>query len=182
MQNIKFFSFSKNAFFNVLANKRVLLQPSIEDVNIKKMAGGHFIKDATIWIDGSNGNFTGLKESYYYDAIKKAIPLLKDKGIIKDKVYAKLRPGIKNISNNKLVSILRENDIEVEVMQNDMIIEAFFMQSNNCNVIGVLTAALEYAHVFGHEAYSIYGLFEKQPPTFFDRMTGFWENIEKLKE
>ena len=63
---------------------------------------------------------------------------MKDKGIIKDKVHAKLRPGIKNISNNKLVSILRENDIEVEVMQNDMIIEAFFMQSKNCKIIGVL--------------------------------------------
>ena len=80
------------------------------------------------------------------------------------------------------MSILRENDIEVEVMQNDMIIEAFFMQSKNCKIIGVLTSVLEYAHVFGHEAYSIYGLFEKQPPTFFDRMTGFWENIENLKE
>jgi hypothetical protein len=45
-------------------------------------------------------------------------------------------------------------------MPNDLILEAFFMQSNNCKIIGVLTAALEYAHVFGHEVYSIYGLFE----------------------
>lgn len=181
MEDTKFFSFSNNAFYNVNPDKRVLVKPPLGDANIKKLAGGHFLNEATIWLDGSNGRYTGLEETYYYDAIKKAIPLLKERGVIKDKVYVKLRPGIKNISNNKLVSILRENDIEVEVMQNDMIIEAFFMQSKNCNVIGVLTSALEYAHVFGHKAYSIYGLFEKQSPTFFDRMTGFWKNIEKLK-
>jgi hypothetical protein len=79
------------------------------------------------------------------------------------------------------VSILRANNIEVEVMPYDMIIEAFLIQSANCKIIGVMTSVLEYAHVFGHEAYSIYGLFEKQPPTFFDRMTGFWQNIENLK-
>ena len=181
MKDTMFYAFSKNAFYNVSPEKRILLKPSKNDKNIAILAGGHYLNDATIWLDGSNGKFTGLEESYYYDAIKKAIPLLKEKGIIKDKVYAKLRPGIKDISTNKLVSILRENDLDVEVMPNDLILEAFFIQSNNCKIIGVLTSALEYAHVFGHEAYSIYGLFEKQPPTFFDRMTGFWQNIENLK-
>jgi hypothetical protein len=181
MEDTKFFAFSKNAYYNVDPDKRVVVKPPKGDANIKKLAGGHYSNDATIWLDGSNARYTGLEESYYYDAIKKAIPLLKEKGVIKDKVYAKLRPGIKDISTNKLVSILRENGLEVEVMPNDLILEAFFMQSNNCKIIGVLTAALEYAHVFGHEAYSIYGLFEKQPPTFFDRMTGFWQNIENLK-
>jgi hypothetical protein len=177
----RFFAFSKNAYYNVAADKRVLVKPPKGDANIKKLAGGHYLNEATIWLDGSNAKYTGLAESYYYEAIQKAIPLLKEKGVIKDKVYAKLRPGIKDISTNKLVSILRENGIEVSVLPNDLILEAFFMQSNNCKIIGVLTAALEYAHVFGHEVYSIYGLFEKQPPTFFDRMTGFWENIENLK-
>jgi len=181
MEDTKFFSFSNNAFYNTNPHKRVLVKPSVGDVNIKKLAGGHFLNEATIWLDGSNGRYTGLEESYYYDAIKKAIPLMKEKGIIQDKVYVKLRPGIKDISTNTLVSILRSKGINVDVIPNDLILEAFFMQSNNCNVIGVLTAALEYAHVFGHKAYSIYGLFEKQPPTFFDRMTGFWENIENLK-
>jgi hypothetical protein len=182
MKDIKFFAFSKNAFYNVSPEKRILLKPSKNDKNIAILAGGHYLNDATIWLDGSNARYTGLEESYYYDAIKKSIPLLKERGVIKDKVYAKLRPGMKDITTNKLVSILRENDLDVEFMPNDLILEAFFMQSNNCKIIGVLTAALEYAHVFGHEVYSIYGLFEKQPPTFFDRMTGFWENIENLKK
>ena len=181
MELTRFFVFSENAYYNVAPDKRVVVKPPNGDANIKKLAGDHYLNDATIWLDGSNARYTGLEESYYYDAIKKAIPLLKEKGIIKDKVYAKLRPGIKDISTNKLVSILRENGLEVEVMPNDLILEAFFIQSNNCKIIGVLTAALEYAHVFGHEVYSIYGLFEKQPPTFFDRMTGFWQNIENLK-
>ena len=181
MELTRFFVFSENAYYNVAPDKRVVVKPPNGDANIKKLAGDHYLNDATIWLDGSNARYTGLEESYYYDAIKKAIPLLKEKGVIKDKVYAKLRPGIKDISTNKLVSILRENGLEVEVMPNDLILEAFFIQSNNCKIIGVLTAALEYAHVFGHEVYSIYGLFEKQPPTFFDRMTGFWQNIENLK-
>jgi hypothetical protein len=182
MVDIKFFAFSENAYYNVSSSKRILVKPPKEDPNINKLAGGHFLNNATIWLDGSNGKFTGLDESYYYKAIEKAIPILKQKRIIKDKVYAKLRPGIKDFSTNKLVSILKANNIEVEVMPNDMIIEAFFIESNNCKVIGVLTSVLEYAHVFGHKAYSIYGLFEKQPPTFFDRMNGFWDNIENLKE
>jgi hypothetical protein len=181
MEDTKFFAFSKNAYYNVAPDKRVVVKPPKEDANINKLAGGHFLNDSTIWLDGSNARYTGLEESYYYDAIKKAIPILKENGIIKDKVYAKLRPGIKDISTNKLVSILKANNIEVEVMPNDMIIEAFLIQSANCKIIGVMTSVLEYAHVFGHEAYSIYGLFEKQPPTFFDRMTGFWQNIENLK-
>jgi hypothetical protein len=181
MEHTKFFAFSKNAFYNVTPDKRVLVKPPENDPNIQKLAGGHSLNEATIWLDGSNAKYTGLAEFYYYEAIQKAIPLLKEKGIIKDKVYAKLRPGIKDISTNKLVTILRENGVEVSVIPNDLILEAFFMQSNNCKIIGVLTAALEYAHVFGHVSYSIYGLFEKQPPTFFDRMTGFWENIENLK-
>jgi hypothetical protein len=181
MEDTKFFAFSKNAYYNVAPDKRVVVKPPKGDANIKKLAGGHYLNDATIWLDGSNARYTGLEESYYYDAIKKAIPILKEKGIIKDKVYAKLRPGIKDISTNKLVSILRENSLEVEVMQNDMIIEAFLIQSANCKIIGVMTSVLEYAYVFGHDVYSIYGLFEKQPPTFFDRMNGFWENIENLK-
>jgi hypothetical protein len=181
MELTRFFVFSENAYYNVAPDKRVVVKPPNGDANIKKLAGGHFLNDSTIWLDGSNARYTGLEESYYYDAIKKAIPLLKEKGIIKDKVYAKLRPGIKDISTNKLVSILRENGLDVEVMPNDMIIEAFLIQSANCKIIGVMTSVLEYAHVFGHEAYSIYGLFEKQPPTFFDRMTGFWQNIENLK-
>jgi len=182
MEDTKFFAFSQNAFYNVLNEKRVLLRPAKDDNNIKKLAGGHAYQNATIWLDGSNSRYTGLDESFYHAAIRKAVPILKEKGVIKDKVYAKLRPGIVDKSSNKLVSILSEFNIQVEVMPNDLILEAFFMQSENCNVIGVLTAALEYAHVFGHKVYSIYGLFDKQPPTFFDRMTGFWENIENLTE
>lgn len=181
MEDTKFFSFSNNAFYNVNPDKRVLVKLPKEDANIKKLAGGHFLNEATIWLDGSNARYTGLEESFYYDAINKAIPLLKEKGVIKDKVFVKLRPGIKDISTNKLVAILRENNINIDVMPNDLILEAFLMQSKNCKIIGVLTSVLEYAHVFGHKAYSIYGLFEKQPPTFFDRMTGFWKNIKNLK-
>jgi len=181
MKETKFYSFSENAYYCVPKSKKVIVRPSRKDPNINKLAGNHSVSDACIWLDGSNARYTGLEESYYYKAIEKAIHILKKRGVIKNKVYAKLRPDIKDTSNNALVKILKKNEIEVEIMQNDMIIEAFLMQSKHCSVIGVMTSVVQYAHAFGHKAYSIYGLFEKQPPTFFDRMTGFWENIENLK-
>jgi len=182
MEAIQFYSFSKNAFFNAPLEKKVIVKPDPEDDNIAVMAGNYHLENEVVWLDGSNTRYTGLPEEMYHKAIQKGIDILKEKEIIQSKVYVKLRPGIQDYSTNKLVVILRRNGIEVEVLPNEMILECFFMLSKNCHVIGTLTAALEYAHVFGHNAYSIYGLFEKQPPTFFDRMTGFWENIENLKE
>lgn len=178
MKDIQFFAFSENAFYNLNKEKRVLLKPDTSTKEMVKMAGGHQLKNATIWLDGSNARYTGLTDDYYHRAIKKGIQEFKKKGIINGKVHVKLRPGIKNIDSNELVRILREHKIEIEVLPDNMVLEAFFMRSIDCKVIGTLTAALEYAHVFGHKAYSIYPYFEKQPPTFFDRMTGFWKHIQ----
>jgi hypothetical protein len=182
MDNTKFYSLSSNAYNCVNPDKRILVKPQKEDLNIKKLAGDLSLNNECIWLDGSNARYTGLDESYYRNAIQKAIPILRTNGALGKKVYVKLRPKEKNIEKNPLVSILKDHNIKVEVLPNNMIIEAFLMQSENCNVIGVMTSVLEYAHVFGHKSYSIYGLFEKQPPTFFDRMIGFWDNIENLKD
>lgn len=179
---IKFFSFSANAFFNAPESKKVIVKPNPFRVEITKMAGEYALQDESIWLDGSNSRYTGLDDSYYQRAIGKAISVFKRNGVIKEKVYIKLRPGIKDVSENKLYGLLVQNHIEVEVLPDDMIIECFFMTSKNCNIIGNLTSALEYAHVFGHKSYSIYPFFEKQPPTLFDRMTGFWNNIETVKK
>jgi len=181
MENTKFYAFSNNAYNCVDPAKRILLQPDKSDATYKELAGGYILENATVWMDGSNARYTGLDESYYYDAIKRSIPILRAKGVLKDKVYAKLRPGVTDYSANKLVSILEQHNIEVEVMPNSMVVEAFLLTSRNCNVIGVMTSSLEYAYAFGHKAYSIYGLFEKQAPTPFDRMKGYWENIENLR-
>lgn len=180
MKKIKFFAFSNNAFYNLPESKRVIVHPDKEDPNMLALSGNYVLDNEVIWLDGSNGRYTGLKESYYHTAIQKAIPILRRREILKDKVYVKLRPGIISPEDIPLVRILIEAGLEVIIMPDNMIFESFLICSKNCHVIGTLTAALEYAHVFGHRAYSIYGLFEKQPPTFFDRMIGFWENIEKI--
>ena len=181
MDNTRFYAFSSNAFYNIGESKKILLRPFVDE-NIKKMAGGYALKNETIWLDGSNTRYTGLQESYYYDAIEKSIPILKASGVIENKVYVKLRPGSMDYSSNKLIQILHAHEIEVDVMSSDLVLEAVFIRSEKCNVIGVLTSSLEYAYIFGHQAYSIYGLFEKQPSTFFDRMTGFLGNITILKQ
>jgi len=178
MEGIQFFCFSENAFYNVPERKKILLKPDESKPAIEEMAGGFALQDEVVWLDGSNARYTGLDEKYYYGAIKRGIQEFRKYGVIKDKVFVKLRPGIKDISKNNLVRILKENKIQVEVIPNNMILECFFMRSGNCKVIGTLTAALEYAYVFGHKIYSIYPFFEKQPPTFFDRMTGFWKHVE----
>jgi len=182
MEDINFFSLSKNAFLNASSSKKIILKPNSEDPNIAIMAGNYHLENEVVWLDGSNGRYTGLSEDYYYAAIQKAIDILKKRRVIDKHVFVKLRPGIKNYEEIKLVSILMRNNIEVKVIPNNMILECFFMLSKSCHVVGTLTAALEYAHVFGHKTYSIYGLFDKQVPTIFDRMTGFWENLENLKE
>lgn len=181
LEHIRFFVLSNNAFYNAPSHKKVLLKPDVTKQAIKEMAGGIELSNEVIWIDGSNARYTGLPETYYHKAIDKAIRQLKKDEIIKSRVCVKLRPGLKDYSQNKLISILKGHNLTVEVLPDNMILECFFIRSTQCHVIGTLTSALEYAHVFGHKAYSIYGLFEQQPPTFFDRMTGFWENIENLR-
>ena len=181
MDETKFYSFSKNAFYNAAAGKKVILKPDQDDECITQLSSGCAYDKATIWLDGSNARYTGLDESNYHNAIQKAIPILQNRDVITNKVLVKLRPGLENVSENPLISILERHGIIVEVMPSNVFLETCFIRSKNCNVIGVLTAALEYAHVFGHNAFSIYGLFEEQPPTIFDRMLGFWENVENLK-
>lgn len=177
---LKFYCFSDNAFYNAPENKKVYVEPSSEDLMIQSLAKGLSLSNKIIWIDGSNGRFTGLDESYYHRAIKLAIDRLKTKYAVEHKVYVKLRLGIINKADNYLVSALMDAGFDVEILPGDINLECLFITSTNCKVVGVLTAALEYAHVFGHKSYTIYSLFEKQPPTYFDRMDGYWNNIKKL--
>lgn len=179
-KDLKYFVFSENAFYNAPREKKVILRPDGDQPAMQEMAKVNLV-DEVVWIDGSNGRYTGLSESYYHRAIDKAIIKLKAEGVLKQRVYAKLRPGITNLEDNYLVSTLKKAQLEVEVLPDGMVLESFFITSHNCVVIGTLTAALEYAHAFGHQALSIYGLFEKRPPTFFDRMDGFWRNVKLLE-
>lgn len=181
-KDLKFYCFSINAFYNAPVDKKIPLKPASDNAEIFELAKRIVLEKEVIWIDGSNGRYTGLSEDYYNAAIDKAICSLKIKSKIKSRVYVKLRPGIKNVMENYLVSALTKQEIIVEVLPDDVILECLFMVSKNCYVLGNLTAALEYAHVFGHQSYSIYGLFEKRPPTYMDRMEGFWKNVKLLKE
>jgi hypothetical protein len=179
LANLKFYCFSGNSYFNAPIEKKVILRPKPND-EIQKMALGVALENEIIWIDGSNGRYTGLPESYYHQAIDKAIGILKSRGIYKKRIFIKLRPG-ENLEKNYLFKAISMSGAEVEVLPDYTVLEALFVTSKDCMVIGNLSAALEYAHCFGHKTYSIYSLFEKTAPTFFDRMTGFWQNTEMLK-
>jgi hypothetical protein len=177
---IQFYCFSANAFFNAPPHKKVLVSLTKDNPDVLVLSKHVQLNNELIWIDGSNGRYTGIAEEYYYQAIDKAILLVKRADPGRKKVYVKLRPGIKNVDTNYLVAKLKQSAFHVEVLPGDLLLEALFITSANCTVIGNLTAALEYAHVFGHQAYSIYNLFEKRVPTFFDRMEGFWKNVKYL--
>jgi hypothetical protein len=179
-KDLKYFCFSPNAFCNAPKEKKVIVAPKKDDPDVKSMALNTVLVNETIWIDGSNGRYTGLDESYYYRAIDKAIPLLKERGILNSRVYVKLRFN-ENESNNYLINALKHSSIkEIIILPNFSVLEALFAVSSSCNVIGTLSSALEYAHCFGHKSYSIYSLFEKRSKTFFDRMDGYWNDVELL--
>lgn len=178
-KSIKFFCFSKNAFFNVPAEKRVILIPDANN-EIQEMALGVSLVNECIWIDGSNGKFTGIPEIYYHRAINKAIKLLPQEIAQKKRIFVKLR-NHHTIGNNYLCSSLEKAGFEVELLSNSIILEALFVVSKDCYVIGNLSAALEYAYCFGHKAYSIYSLFERKSNSIFDRMDGFWFNVRSFK-
>ncbi len=176
---VRFYCFSKNAYFNIPSHKKIIVKPNLDDINLLAMACNITLSQSVIWIDGSNGRFTGLPESDYYHAIDKAIVKLKEQGKFKDEIYIKLRPKL-SPNNNYLINALKSNGVKYAVLPDDLVLEALFIVSDQCIVIGNLTSALEYAHCFGHEAYSIYSLFPEQKETFFDRMEGFWKNIKLL--
>lgn len=178
--DLKYYCFSNNAFFNAPPEKKILVRPDPAAPEVQQMAAGIRLEKEIIWIDGSNGRYTGLSEDYYYRAIDRAILQLEKEKLLQKKVYVKLRPGVVDLQSNYLVKVLSDHGPQVEVLPDNVVLESLFITSSNCLVLGVLSAALEYAYVFGHQAYSIYGLFEKRPPTFFDRMTGFWQNIRML--
>ena len=178
-RDLKYFCFSRNAFYNAPTEKKVIVAPHKDDPNLKAMAVDTVLIGETIWIDGSNGRYTGLDEGFYHRAIEKSIPFLRSKGIISNTIYVKLRPK-EDESRNYLIQALKNAELEVKVLPGFTVLEALFAVSSSCKVIGTLSAALEYAHCFGHKTYSIYGFFEKRPPTFFDRMKGYWENTELI--
>jgi hypothetical protein len=179
-KDIRFYCFSGNSYFNAPAQKKVILKPEPNE-ELLSMAYGVSLKNEVIWIDGSNGRYTGLPESYYHRAIDKALEILKGNGLLNERVYVKLRPG-EDAGKNYLCAAIQKQGFKVELIPASTVLEALFIVSENCIVIGNLSAALEYAYCFGHEVYSIYSLFEKRVPTFFDRMDGFWEHTKLLKE
>jgi hypothetical protein len=177
-KDVQFFCLSNNSYYNAPLERKVILRPSPND-EILKMSLGIKLKDEIIWMDGSNSRYTGLSEEYYYKAVKLAIGKLLKQGVIKDKVFVKLRPK-EPVEKNFLIQCLKQHEITVEILPDYLVPEALFIVSENCTVIGTLSAALEYATCFGHKVYSIYNLFEKRAPTFFDRMEGFWKKVEKF--
>lgn len=177
-KDLKFFCLSENSYYNAPKEKKIILRPEVSN-DFLKMSLGYQLQNEVLWMDGSNNRYTGLDEKYYHDAVNMAISKFQEKGIIKDKVFVKLRPK-EDVNNNYLINSLKKNNIAVEILPDYLVPEALFIVSNECIVIGNLSAALEYAHCFGHEAYSIYSLFQKRVPTFFDRMPGYWKNVKSI--
>lgn len=176
-EHLKFYCFSNNSYYNAPREKKVILRPEAGDSYLLLMAKNIVLENEVIWIDGSNGRYTGLPETVYYDAVDKAIDKLKANGIINGRVHVKLRSNT-NSEEVYLVKTLKSKSLEVVLLPADAVLEALFLVSKKCTVVGTLSAALEYAHCFGHRSMSIYSLFSVKRPTFLDRMKGFWENVE----
>ena len=179
-KNIKYYCFSSSAFPKIPVEKKEVVTPHTVSPDLDKMSAGYELNNEFIWIDGSNSRFTGLPEEVYHNAIDKAIEKLKHQLNNQDQINVKLRPGLKDPENNYLVSRLEKEGYAVNIMEDNMVIEAVLLKSEDCTVIGNLSSVLFYAAIFGHKAYSLYGLFEKKVFTYFDQMPGYWEKVEKL--
>jgi hypothetical protein len=179
IKGIKYFTFSNKGFPLVETDQKRVLDLKNDD-GIGQLSKGLCYENALLWVDGANERFTGLDLSYYHKAIDLAIEKLATQ-LNNRKIVIKLRPGLKEYSGNYLFKALRKANAEVEVMRDDIILEAVFLNSKNCTVLGNLSSALFYASIFGHHSYSIYSLYSKKVKTIFDDMPGFWENVGKLE-
>lgn len=178
-EGVKFFSFSDLAYPDIPVSKKVKLSLGTHTKDIAKLAANISLDDAIIWVDGDNSRFTKLSLKVYHDAIDEAIDRRKTE-LSKHQVYLKLRPGIDNYSENYLYSTLEAKGFSPQVLPNDLVLEAVFVNSSNCIVIGNLSSALFYAKIFGHRAYSIYHLYTKKVTTIFDKMPGYWSMVENI--
>lgn len=179
-QDTTFFGFSEMAYPQIPQHKKYVLHLE-KNEELNRLAGNVSLKYDIIWVDGSNSRYTGLPESAYHDAIDRAIKLLHDE-LASKRVFVKFRPGLLNPHDQYLYKALQKNDFQVHVLSDELILECIFLNSYNCLVVGNLSSALFYAGIFGHRVYSLYSLFEKQPPTIFDQMPGYWKVVKRLTE
>jgi hypothetical protein len=179
LKSLKYYSLSENAFYCAPKEKKVILKPDRNSELIQLLTQNIQLRNEVIWIEGSYGKVYGFTEEQYNSAMNKAVDKLQEMGILQNKVYVKLRPGDEDPNNNKLVKLLKSKACETIVLPNNIVIEALFIVSEDCSVIGALSSALEFAHIYGHKAYSFFSLFENPHPSFYDRIGGYWENVKK---
>lgn len=177
-KNIKFYCFSLDAYPGIDITKKIKLELKIESKLVKQLAHNISLTNESIWIEDSFAMSFNMPLKLYNDAISSTIGYLKRKTIT-TKIYLKLRP--RQLQKDSMVyKLLIEANYHVEVINNDVIIEALLANSQNCIVIGNVSSVLFYAPLLGHKSLSLFDNLKEKPKTSFDNFPVFWKNIVRI--
>jgi hypothetical protein len=177
-KKIKYYCLSEDAYPGVERDKKSILELNNKSDLIHEMAKNISLKNDFIWIEDSFAKSYGMHERFYKDAILSTIGYSKRKNL-SSKIYLKLRPNQSKEDSLVYKCLLKEN-YEVEILNNEIIIEALLVNSQNCTVIGNVSSVLFYAPLLGHKSLSMFNKLNDKPKTAFDDFDIFWKNIIKF--
>ncbi len=177
-ENIKFFTFSVDGYPGIIDSKRVLLSPEkLDSSKIRELTNSIDINGEHIWIEESYPWVYGVSDINYINGIQSMSHILKKAGV--ENVYLKLRPSSKT-ENSLLYRTLMQCGFTVNIIQNEIIVEAIFLYSNNLKVIGLVSSLLYYSTLWNHKALSFLNLIKDRPDTVFDNLDIYWNKVERV--
>jgi hypothetical protein len=94
-------------------------------------------------------------------------------------IYLKLRPNQQE-QDSIWIKYLKIHQVNYQILPKKLVLEELFLDSENCKVIGTVSALLFYASIFGHEAFSNYALIPQKPKSVFDYLDFYWEKVIKF--
>lgn len=176
--DIKYYCLSKDAYPNVESGKKSIVELNNELDIIPKMAKNESLKNEIIWIEDSFAKSYDMPDRAYKNAILSTLDYLKRENLI-SKIYLKLRPN-QSKDESIVFNLIVAAEYEVEVLNNEIIIEALLVNSKNCRLIGNVSSVLYYAPFLGHKSLSMFDKLLDKPKTIFDDFDVFWKNIVKI--
>lgn len=177
-KDMKFYCFSLDAYPGIENTKKIKLELKNQSALMTELAQNISLTNESIWIEDSLAASLGMPPDLYMQAISNTIDYLK-KNISTSKIYLKLRPS--QVQQDSLVyKLLKEANYNVEVINNDVVIEALLINSQNCTIIGNVSSVLFYAPLFGHKSISMFSRLKDKPKSSFDNFDVYWKNIVRI--
>jgi|SRR5690625_3513612 len=177
-KNMQFYCLSSEAYPGIDDHNKVVVEFDNKSEILQKMAKNLSFENQFIWIEDSFTNTYRMSSHLYKEAVLSTLNYLKSKNESL-KVYLKLRPS-QSLNDSIVYEVLSDKDCQVEVLNNDLIVEALLANSHNCTVIGNVSSILFYATLLDHKSISMFDRLKNKPKTAFDDFDTYWKNIIKI--